>query len=193
MKVKTVTVAGVTGAIGPAVVEALCEAGFEVQALTRATPVKNALHANAAIIEIDYRDEQRLQELLVGQDAVISALGDSAGAVEAQEALIHVSVAAGVKRFIPSEFGSDTANERVRSFPFFADKIRHQKLLERAALESPEFTYSYMITGPFLDWGLTVVPFIINVGTRSADGMSLDSPIFEAVHLQSYKLLTSES
>ena len=33
-----------------------------------------------------------------------------------------------------------------------------------------DFSYSILITGPFLDWGLSVVPFIINVGARSAEG-----------------------
>ena len=61
-------------------------------------------------------------------------------------------------------------NERVRSFPFFADKTRHQDLLKRAAAQNPGFTNSVVITRPFLDWGLSVVPFIIKVGTRSADG-----------------------
>jgi len=102
---------------------------------------------------------------------VISTLGDTAGAVTAQKALIEASTTNSVKRFIPSEFGSDTMNTRVRSFPFFADKLKHQDMLQRAASEHPSFSYSILITGPFLDWGLSVVPFIINVGSRSAQGM----------------------
>ncbi|KAK4548567.1 hypothetical protein LTR36_009477 [Oleoguttula mirabilis] len=168
--ITTVTVAGVTGAIGPVVVQALHNAGFEVQALTRKSTsdsVKPDL-GNVKIIEIDYSSPQELQDVLRGQDAVISTLGDTAGAVSAQKALIEASVATGVKRFIPSEFGSDTMNDRVRSFPFFIDKLKHQDLLKRATDEHPDFTYSIVITGPFLDWGLSVVPFIINIGTRSA-------------------------
>lgn len=122
------------------------------------------------VIEVDYTQPGQLKAALLGQHVVISALGDTAGAVAAQEALIYASLAVGVKRFFPSKFGSDTKNERVRSFPFFADKIRHQKLLEQAAKDRPEeFSHTIVITGPFLDWGLSVVPFIINVGSQSAD------------------------
>ncbi|KAK5135433.1 hypothetical protein LTR08_005221 [Meristemomyces frigidus] len=169
-EIKTVTVAGVTGAIGPILAEALSNAGFEVQTLTRRSTsdtVKLAIGGVRAI-EVDYSSQEELWEVLKGQDAVISTLGDTAGAVAAQEALITASVAMGVKRFVPSEFGSDTMNARVRSFPFFTDKLKHQDFLKRAAAEHETFSYSVVITGPFLDWGLSVVPFIINVGSRSA-------------------------
>jgi len=151
-------------------VEALHRDGFQVQALTRkgTTSTAKVVIRGVKVVEVDYGNAAELLELLSGQDAVISTLGDTAGAVAAQRALIEASVAAGVKRFIPSEFGSDTKNERVRSFPFFADKLKHQELLERAAAECPDFTYSIIITGPFLDWGLSVVPFIVNVGNRTA-------------------------
>ena len=115
--------------------------------------------------------------MLKSQDAVISTVGDTPGAVAAQKNLIEASIATGVKRFIPSEFGSDTMNAKVRSLPFFADKLKHQDLLERAAAEHEGFSYSIMITGPFLDWGLSVVPFIINVGSRSAQGTPTRQPV----------------
>ena len=128
------------------------------------------------MLEVDYGNLPALQHLLKGQDAVISALGDTADAVAAQEVLIHAALAAGVKRFIPSEFGSDTMNMRVRSMPFFANKLKHRDMLEKASANNASFTYSILITGPFLDWGLSVVPFIINVGTRSAGGKLLTHP-----------------
>ena len=121
--------------------------------------------------------------MLENQDAVISTLGDTAGAVAAQENLIKASIVTGVKRFIPSEYGSDTMNSRVRSFPFFSDKLKHQELLAHAAAENEAFSYCIIITGPFLDWGLSVVPFIINVGSKSAQGT--------ARHINRYRM-TSE-
>jgi uncharacterized protein YbjT (DUF2867 family) len=154
----------ITGAIGATVVKALCDAGFQVQALTRRIDASKPDLGPATIVHVDYTSQAELQEVLRGQDAVISALGDTAGAVAAQDALIQASIAVGVKRFIPSEYGSDTLNARVRSFPFFADKLRHQELLRDAAAGHVDFSYTIVITGPFLDWGLSVVPFIVNVG-----------------------------
>lgn len=169
-------------------IEALCKAGFTVQALTRRSvsdTVKPAL-SGVMVFEVDYSNQDELRSVLTGQDAVLSALGDTAGAVAAQKALIEASIATGVKRFIPSEFGSDTMHPRVRSFPFFADKLKHQDLLKDAAAEHPTFSYSTLITGPFLDWGLAVVPFIINVGSRSAQGT------YHMRLIESYDELTKE-
>lgn len=63
------------------------------------------------------------------------------------------------------------------SYPFFAAKIKHQQRLREAARFYRDFSYSILITGPFLDWGLSVVPFIVNIGTRSAEGESTSDPI----------------
>jgi hypothetical protein len=101
---------------------------------------------------------------------VVSCLGDVPAAVKAQEALLDASLAVGVKRYIPSEFGSDTTNERVKSYPFFAAKVKHQQRLRQVSTANAGFSYSLLITGPFLDWGLSTVPFIINVGARTAEG-----------------------
>ena len=169
-EIKTVTVAGMSGACGPLIAEALSNADFGVQALTRRGGNNAVKIPGVPVHQVDYSSQEELQEVLEGQDAVVSTLGDTAGAVAAQENLITASIVTGVKRFIPSEFGSDTMNPRVRSFPFFSDKLKHQEFLARAAVEHTAFSYSIIITGPFLDWGLSVVPFIINVGSKSAQG-----------------------
>lgn len=158
----------ITGAIGASVIQALGTAGFQVQALTRMQPDVVPRPINA--IKVDYSDEKTLCNVLRGQDAVVSCLGDTPAAVEAQEALLTACIAAGVKRFIPSEFGSDTTNERVRSYPFFDAKVRLQQRLEEVVRVQDDFSYSLLITGPFLDWGLSTVPFIINIGNRTAEG-----------------------
>lgn len=158
----------ITGAIGPAIIHALAISGFTVQALTRKINKDTILPAT--VIEADYTSSHALCQVLRGQDAVISCLGDTPGAVAAQKNLIEASAAAGVKRFLPSEFGSDTTNAHVRSLPFFEPKLAHQALLQEAAVNNPEFSYCLLITGPFLDWGLSVVPFIVNLGTKTAEG-----------------------
>lgn len=70
--------------------------------------------------------------------------------------LIEASIAAGVKRFVPSEFGSDTGNPKSSKLPFYQTKIAvHQHLQEQAAVH-PEFTYTLIRNGVFLDWGLAL-------------------------------------
>lgn len=184
--IKNVTVAGVslsnskyvhlsnclqiTGAIGPSIIHSLNAAGFRVQALTRrrqTTSIPNAVN----VVEVNYNDDNALRKALRYQDAVVSCLGDVPAAVQAQESLLKAALDVGVKRFLPSEFGSDTTNRHVRSYPFFRAKVEHQRRLRQAASAYRDFSYSLLITGPFIDWGLSKVPFIINVGARTAEGI----------------------
>lgn len=74
--------------------------------------------------------------------------------------MIEAAAKAGVKRFIPSEFGSDTLNEKCLGLPLFVDKVKVQDTLKNAT--SNGMTYSLIITGPFLDWGIKV-GFIMNL------------------------------
>lgn len=75
--------------------------------------------------------------------------------MKAQIPLIQAAIAAGVKRFIPSEFGSDTGNPRAAGLAVYQDKIAvHSFLQEQAAVAAPGFTYTVIRNGVFLDWGL---------------------------------------
>lgn len=80
--------------------------------------------------------------------------------------LVEAAAKAHVKRFIPSEFGSDTLNEKVRRLPVFADKIAVQNALKKEAAVSGGMTYTLICTGPFLDWGLEV-GFIMDVKSKA--------------------------
>jgi putative NADH-flavin reductase len=154
-----------------------------VQALTRRRQ-KVSIPKTVDVVEVNYNDDNALRNSLRNQDAVVSCLGDVPAAVQAQESLLNASLAAGVKRFVPSEFGSNTTNIHVMSYPFFKAKVEHQRRLRQAARTYRDFSYSLLITGPFLDWGLSKVPFIINVGTRTAEGIvwrffaSCEKPMF---------------
>lgn len=160
----------ITGAIGPSIIHSLNAAGFCVQALTRhcrTTAIPNTIN----IVEVNYNDSNALRRALRDQDAVVSCLGDVPAAVQAQDSLLNASLAAGVKRFVPSEFGSDTTNKHVMSYPFFRAKVEQQQRLRQAARTYRDFSYTLLITGPFIDWGLSTVPFIINVAARTAEGI----------------------
>lgn len=146
--------------------QALVQNGFKVQALTRSGPTHPAYAS--MIKQVNYRDRAALRSILEGQDAVVSCLGDTHACTQAQEELIKAAVEVGVQRFIPSEFGSDTTNAYVRNLPFFRHKIRHHDLLADASARRRDFSYTILITGLLLDWCLSTVPCIINVGARSA-------------------------
>lgn len=87
-----------------------------------------------------------------GQDAVVSTVG-TAG-LPGQGVLVEAAIAANVKRFLPSDFGSDIANHKTSVLPVFKSKNAMHKALRKAAAAKPDFTYTLVCNGAFLDWGL---------------------------------------
>lgn len=59
-----------------------------------------------------------------------------------------------MKRFLPSEFGSNLANPKVAALPVFGHKIATRKHLEAKVAAGADITYTYLINSGFLDWGL---------------------------------------
>ncbi|KAG2419155.1 hypothetical protein HFD88_002260 [Aspergillus terreus] len=158
MSATKVAIAGATGNLGPAVLKALKEAGFELTVLTRST--KNSFDSDVRVAQVDYTSLDSLQAALAGQDALVITLGHVG--LEPQMNLINAAVAANVKRIIPSEFGSNTTNPKAAALPVFADKVAVQKRLkEIAAAPSSKTSYTLILNGPFFDWGLQV-KFLIN-------------------------------
>lgn len=164
--IKTVTIAGASGSLGRPVTQALLEAGFTVTALTRSDS-KSTFPTGVTALPVDYSSVENLTTALRGQDALISTLA-SAG-VSSQTDLINAAVAAGVKRIIPSEFGSDTSNARARALPVFKDKVETAELVERLSAQSGgKTTYTFVLNGAFLDWGVER-SFLVDVKSRKYD------------------------
>ncbi|KAL6876959.1 NAD(P)-binding protein [Trichoderma novae-zelandiae] len=162
-----VAVAGATGELGVPIVKALLAAGYQVTALTRKgsnNTSKLPVNSNLSIAKVDYSSVQSLEAALRGHAVVISTLTSTS--VGDQNPLIDGAIAAGVARFIPSEFGSDVLNEKRNQLPVFEGKVKTHEYLKAAAAKNPDFTYTAICNGAFLDWGLH--GFIVNVPERTA-------------------------
>ncbi|KAJ6139044.1 hypothetical protein N7471_005530 [Penicillium samsonianum] len=155
-----VALAGASGNLGPAVLKELLTAGFDVTVLTRQGNDKT-FDSRAHVAQVDYESIDSLKAALSGQDAVVSTLNVGAVPKSTHLRLIDAAVATGVKRFIPSEYGCDTSNPLVSKLPVFGDKISVQEHLKNVAQRSG-LSYSLLITGPFLDWGLEK-GFVLNL------------------------------
>ena len=86
-----------------------------------------------------------------GQDAIVSAISTSNNAK--QKEIIDAAVEAGVKRFIPSEFGGNVRN------PAALELLPHHMVIGKAEVinylrdqESRGLSWSAIATGPFFDW-----------------------------------------
>jgi uncharacterized protein YbjT (DUF2867 family) len=146
-----VAIAGATGNLGPTVVQALIDAGFDVTILSQSGNT-TGLPAAAKTVKVnyDYGSQHTIVDALKGQDVFISAIPNHG----AQPALIDAAIAAGVKRFIPSEFGSNIAgNAKTAALPVFKGKGVTQDYLKQ---KSSQISYTLICTGLFLDWGMQV-------------------------------------
>lgn len=152
----TVALAGATGGLGPAILKELLANNFRVTLLTRkrsssAAGVEKSERLNIA--EIDYSDVDGLTRELRGIDVVVSTVGNPG--LDNQIPLIDAAVAAGVKRFIPSEFGADPEHEKTKPLPFYIRKLHILDYLKQKAAGNPGFSYTRVTTHAFLDWGIT--------------------------------------
>ena len=104
------------------------------------------------MLRANYDSMDSLKTAFMGQDVVVSLV---AGAVLGnQNKLIDAAIAAGVKRFLPSEFGSNTTDARTRAIvPMYKSKVETVDYLKS---KESEISWTSIVTGPFFDWGLKV-------------------------------------
>ena len=67
--------------------------------------------------------------------------------------LLDASVTAGVQRFIPSEYGSDSLNPKSALLPLFTHKKTEQRYLAKLAADG-KISYTIVVNAPFIDFGL---------------------------------------
>jgi NmrA-like family len=114
---------------------------------------------NLKVVETDFSPDTLVSNLK-GQDAVISVIGGM-GFGE-QKGIIDAAVKAGVKRFLPSEFGINGQSEAVRQLtPFFA--VKQEVLDYLVEKEKDGLTWTSLIVGVLLDFVSSIGLFAVLV------------------------------
>ncbi|WP_108213198.1 NmrA family NAD(P)-binding protein [Pontibacter mucosus] len=108
----TIVLAGATGDLGGRIARALLAKGALVRVLVRSNSdrakVEALRKAGAVIVEVDFHKAATLARACEGATCVVSALsGLHYVIVGIQTLLLNAAVAAGVPRFIPSDFAVD--------------------------------------------------------------------------------------
>ncbi|KAI0250538.1 NAD-P-binding protein [Lactifluus subvellereus] len=109
----------------------------EVIVLTRQT----TFDGDARVIPVDYSNKQSIKDALAGVDVIISTI--SSAALGVQAAIAEAAKEAGVKLFVPSEFGVSSEG----SPTFFGAKTS-----VRSQLRALGLPYALFYTGPYADW-----------------------------------------
>ncbi|KAK4121940.1 NAD(P)-binding protein [Parathielavia appendiculata] len=186
--IKTVAVLGGSRNLGSSIVHELLSAGFTVTGITReaSTSSTPTFPDSVPIKKVDYTSFDALKAAFRNQDAVVSVVGVAAAVVD-QKIAIDAAAEAGIKRFIPSEFGINTRKLRPLSHSLrkiLGDKIAVVNYLEEKAQEVDGFTWTGLSTGLFLDWGLDDSGLgIINLKDKTATVVDSGDEKFQASNL----------
>jgi len=146
--IENVTLVGGSGRLGSLVLEKLLASNkFNVQVLKRAGS-SSTYAEGVKVVETDFTHLESLAAALKGQDAVVSVVSDPS--VLSQKLMIDAAIAAGVKRFLPSNYGSNMANPNCRKLPIFAMKVAVEDYLMEKS-KTTDLTYTLVYTGGFTD------------------------------------------
>ncbi|KAF5637665.1 2-hydroxyisoflavone reductase [Fusarium sp. NRRL 25303] len=163
MAIQKVAVVGASGLIGSKIVDSLLRAGFEITAITRNESSAN-FPDKLIVKRVDITSVDSVKEALAGQDAVVSAAAAAAGS---QKVIIDAAIAAKVPRFIPSEFGIPSRQNRdTKIIKIFGAKIQNTDYLIELAEKHDWFSWTGLSNGLFLDSGLKSERGFINIKDR---------------------------
>ncbi|CAG9976106.1 unnamed protein product [Clonostachys byssicola] len=152
--IKNVVLIGASGTLGPHVAKQVIDSGlFNVTTFKRIGSVATYYtgSGSAKVVEVDLSSQTAVESALKGQDAIVATL--SATAIESQKPIIDAAASVGVKRYIPSEFGGDLENPRVRTIPILGSKLEIQGYLADKAKTS-NLTYTLVFNAAFIEWGI---------------------------------------
>ena len=153
---KNITVYGAGGDnIGKSILSALLHNNnYTVSVLSRNSSKSKYPAAVKNLRISDDLPHFELVEALKGQDVVISTIGFSgSGSLETQYKVIDAAIEAGVKRFMPSEYGFDNADPKsIALSPIFKIKSEIASYLQQKADENGSFSWTGAATGIWLEW-----------------------------------------
>ena len=169
-----VLLVGANGTLGSVILKALLQAeSFEISLLLRSTDQLPPAATSARNILISPElSPNELVDACTGQDAVIAAF--QIHDVSHHLRLVEAAYLAGVRRYIPADFGScESSNlEAQKYFPMYGKKIlireTFEGLAEKAVSEGKPFTWTSIVNGHFFDYGLEDKLLHFNLDTHVA-------------------------
>jgi uncharacterized protein YbjT (DUF2867 family) len=113
----------------------------EVVVLTRQGS-KTTIEGDAKVVAVDYSNKESIKSALTGVDVVICTI--SIPALNLQAGIAAAAKEAGVKLFVPSEFGNSSEGE--------TEGIWGKKAVIQTQLKATDIPYTIFYTGPFADF-----------------------------------------
>lgn len=148
--IKNVIIIGAGGNLGPFILSAFdADPHFKVSVLARHSS-KSTFPPHVKVYRVsDNYPEAELLDAFKGQDAVISCVTTTG--LDHQKVIVDTAIKSGVKRFVPSEFGGDTRNEKALAIVSHVFKPKLEMVEYLKEKEKEGLTWTSFITGPFFD------------------------------------------
>ncbi|KAI3559736.1 NmrA-like family protein [Colletotrichum abscissum] len=158
MAPKSVLLVGANGTLGAKILDSLVAAkSFKLSALKRAGSKSTIAYPadQVQVIEVDNDlSYEGLKKAFTGQEVVIVSfrLRD----LDQHLRIAEAASAAGVKHFMPADFGSiDADNPRARELiPLYRWKRAVRQKAQELADKNPDFAWTGIVCGHFFDWGV---------------------------------------
>lgn len=170
--------AGATGALGLLITHHLRRRGATVRALVRpgasTRPEAESLQLQGVeVVEVDYNNLADLTQACTGAACVISALSGLRDViVDMQTQLLEAAVAAGVPRFIPSDFSADFTHLPEGSNRNFDFRREFQRRLDVAPIQATS-----ILNGMFMDLLTGQAPVVLQGPRRVVYWGDADQPL----------------
>lgn len=158
---RKIVVAGATGNLGTRIAKSLVQRGAHVVAVVRpatsAEKLQKLTSLGVEIAKVDFRDADKLTQVCTSATCVASALAGLRDViVDTQTQLLEAAVAAGVPRFIPSDYSADFTKLPPGSNRNFDLRREFHQKLDQARI-SPTSIFN----GAFMDMLTGQAPFIL--------------------------------
>lgn len=163
---RNIAIIGANGHLGPTILKHLvAQPHFNVTVISRRSS-KSTYPSNIKVIRVaDDLPSDELINALKGHDALVVTTGGSLSALQMK--LADACVAAGVRTFIPADFGScDSSSPRALELvPLYKAKTKVREYLQ--TLED-KLSWTSLVCGHFFDYGLTTGLLHFDIKNRKA-------------------------
>lgn len=152
MSINKVAVIGVNSRIGPDIIAQLeASSHFQVTIIQRQSSKAPPRNRSKVVTLPNDLPEDALVDALKGHDALVSALPGSA--VEPHKKLANACIKAGVRRFIPADYGSVDSSDHVVAelVPLYKQKTQVREYLTALSKEGSDFTWTSLVNGHFFE------------------------------------------
>ena len=115
-------------------------------------------------MEVNYDSLESVTNALKGQDVLVNTVGS--GAISGQNLVIDAAIAADVKRYVPADYSSFTADPEAQTLPVIKPLVDVQNYLKEKAAEG-KIEWTIFQTGAFLNLITGLMPLSFDPATKS--------------------------